>query len=59
MTDANRMLLAQLNILERLSGLAETKRTSTRKARLKIERLKARLRRIERATRRSDPVGRT
>jgi hypothetical protein len=45
------MLLAELNMLERLSGLAETRRTSTRRARLKMERLKARLRRIERAIR--------
>ncbi|MDH2407070.1 hypothetical protein QCM77_45775 [Bradyrhizobium sp. SSUT18] len=46
MTDANRMLLEQLNMIERLAGLIETKRTSTRRARLKIERLKAELRRI-------------
>jgi hypothetical protein len=39
MTDANRMLLEQLNMIERLAGLSETKRTSTCRVRLKIERL--------------------
>jgi len=53
MADANRKLLAQLNVVERLASLPETKRISARRARLKMERLKAQLRRVEQLTRRT------
>jgi hypothetical protein len=48
----NQDAASALNLIERLAGLTETKRTSTRRARLKMERLKAELRRIDRQTRR-------